>query len=386
MKLLRMGLALLLMFGLTGCWSKVELDKLTFIFGMYVDAGAEPGTVELSISTPLPNRLASGTLPGTAQGKNYSTVTKTAHSITDAIILIQKDLSRRLEISHIKAIVIGKEYAANGIHELLEWCKRQPEIPMGAYIMAAPGKAKETAGLSAIFEQLPDQVLRNFSELNLTYATTIRDCLLAESNNMGYAMNFLSFGEKPEEKDQGEPVKWAGVQGVMLFNGMKMAGTLNSDESRALSWAAGDLSGHLTLPMYTVIWNEQESKGKASALFYSDTVSRKVRMTEDGPVFHIRLKGKASITLFDDNNTDEAVDHSSLVRRKLEERITSEVRKAIEHAQKAGADVLQLGMLLEWNHPREWKKLKERWSDYYADRAKIVVTTDIRIVDFGASK
>lgn len=55
--------------------------------------------------------------------------------------------------------------------------------------------------------------------------------------------------------------------GVMLFKGMKMTGTLNSDESRALSWAAGDLSGHLTLPMYTVVWNEQDSKGKASALF-----------------------------------------------------------------------------------------------------------------------
>ncbi|KUP23041.1 Ger(x)C family spore germination protein [Paenibacillus sp. DMB5] len=383
MKLLKLGLALLLLLNLTGC-SKIELDQLTFIFGIYIDAGAEPGTVELSISSPLPNRLVSGTQSGTAQGKSYSTVTKTAHSITDAIIMIQKDLSRRLEISHIKAIVIGKEYAANGIHELLEWCKRQPEIPIGTYIMAAPGKAKEIAGLSAIFEQLPSQVLRNFSELNLTYATTIRDCLLAESNNMGYAMNFLSFGEK-EEKDQGEPVKWAGVQGVMLFSGMKMTGTLNSDESRALSWAAGDLSGHVTLPMYTVMWNEQESKGKASALFYNNTVSRKVRITADGPVFYIKLKGKASVTLFDDNNTDEAIDHSSLIRRKLEERITSEVKKAIEHTQEAGADVLQLGMLLEWNHPREWKKLKERWNEYYT-RAEIIVTTDISIVDFGASK
>ncbi|MNB69794.1 Spore germination protein B3 precursor [compost metagenome] len=386
MKLLRLGMALLLLFSLTGCWSKLELDELTFIFGMYVDAGTEPGTVELTISTPLPNRLVSGTQGGTAQGKSYSTVTKTAHSITDAIIMIQKDLSRRLEISHIKAIVVGQEYAANGIHELLEWCKRQPEIPQGTYIMAAPGKASEVARLSAVYEQLPDQVLRNISELNLTYATTIRVYLLAEANNMGYAMNYLSFGVKPDEKEQGEPVKWAGVQGVMLFKGMKMTGTLNSDESRALSWAAGDLSGHLTLPMYTVVWNEQDSKGKASALFYSDTVSRKVQMTADGPVFHVRLKGKASITLFDDNNTDEAVDHNSLIQSKLEEKIKSEVKKALDHTQEAGTDVLQLGMLLEWNHPKEWKKLKERWSDYYADRARIVVKTDISIVDFGASK
>lgn len=218
MKPFKLGIVLLLLLNLTGCWSKIELDQLTFIFGMYIDVGKEPGTVEISINAPLPNRLMSSTQAGSSQGKNYSLVTKTASTITDAIILIQKDLSRRLEISHIKVIVIGKEYAVRGIYELLEWTKRQPELPIGTYVMAAPGKAKEIAGLSAIFEQLPDQVLRNFSELNMTYATTIRNCLQAEANNMGYAMNYLSFGENPDEMEQGKPVQWAGVKGVMLFN------------------------------------------------------------------------------------------------------------------------------------------------------------------------
>ncbi|WP_310833101.1 Ger(x)C family spore germination protein [Paenibacillus pedocola] len=385
MKPLKLGVVLLLLLNLSGCWSKIELDQLTFIFGMYIDVGKEPGTVEVSINAPLPNRLMSSSQAGSSQGKNYSLVTKTASTITDAIILIQKDLSRRLVISHIKVIVIGKEYAARGVYELLEWTKRQPELPIGTYVMAAPGKAKEIAGLSAIFEQLPDQVLRNFSELNLTYATTIRNCLQAEANNMGYAMNYLSFGENPDEMAQGKPVQWAGVQGVMLFNKMKMKDTLSGADSRALSWAAGDLAGHIALPMYTVKW-EEHGKGRASALFYNNSVSHSVKMTGEGPVFYIKLKGKASITLFRDNGAENAIDYSGTIKGKLEERVTADVSRAIHKTQEAGADVLQLGMLLEWNHPKEWRKLKDKWDDYYAKEAEIRVTADFSIDDFGASK
>ncbi|MNI77524.1 hypothetical protein D3C73_1338240 [compost metagenome] len=47
MNLVKHGIVLLLVLDLTGCWSKIELDKITFIFGMYVDAGKKPGTVVL---------------------------------------------------------------------------------------------------------------------------------------------------------------------------------------------------------------------------------------------------------------------------------------------------------------------------------------------------
>ncbi|UQZ36598.1 Ger(x)C family spore germination protein [Paenibacillus sp. PK3_47] len=384
MKPLKIALCLILLLNLTGCWSKLELDELTFIFGMYIDSGKEPGTVEVSINAPLPNRLLSSTQSGGSQGKSYSLVTKTAPTITDAVIMIQKDLSRRLEISHIKAVVIGKEYAEQGISEVLDWFKRQPEFPIGTYIMAAPGKAKEIAKLSPVFEQLPDQVLMDFSSQNLTFATTVRSCLLAEANNMGYAMNYLSFGENPDVKEQGEPLKWAGVQGVMLFRKAAMRQVLNTEDSRSLAWAAGNVAGHVALPMYTVKW-EEDGKGTASALFYSNHASKKVKMSSDGPVFYIKLKGKASITYFRDAEGHGANEKSGVILQKLREKVIADVTRSIKATQKAGADVLQLGMLMEWNHPAEWKKLQEKWDEEYRE-AQIVVSADLSIEDFGSVK
>ena len=387
MKPVKLFLALVLLLNLTGCWSKIELDELTFIYGMFSDAGKEPGTVEVAISSPLPNRLMSGTQGGSGagDGKAYSMVSKTAATIPDAVILIQKDLSRRLEISHIKIVVVGKQYAQHGIGEMLEWFKRQPEIPLGTYIMAAPGRAGEIANLSPIFEQLPDQVLNNIAKENLLFSTTVRDCILSEASHMGYAMNYLSFGQKTDSAEPGKIEHWAGVDGVMLFQDKRMKGILNVKEGRALAWAAGHFAGHITLPVYSIVW-EDDGKGAASAIFLSASASASAKMTPEGPVFHVKIKGRPSITYFEDSEQRGADKLSKLLQTRLEQKVVNEVSDALEIVQKAGVDVLHLGMLVEWNYPAEWKRLREQWEDYYTREAQIKVTADFNIEDFGSEK
>ncbi|WNS45457.1 Ger(x)C family spore germination protein [Paenibacillus sp. MMS20-IR301] len=387
MKAVKLLLALGIVLNLTGCWTKVELDELTFIYGMYIDAGDEPGTVEVSISSPLPNRLMSGTQGGSGagDGKAYSMITKTAETIPEAVIMIQKDLTRRLEISHIKIVVIGKQFASQGIGDMLAWFKRQPEIPLGTFIMAAPGRASEIPKLSPIFEQLPDQVLSNMAKENLLFSTTIRDCMLSEASHTGYAMNYLSFGRKAESADQGKTEYWVGNGGVMLFQDMKMHGILKVKEGRALAWAAGNKAGKLALPVYSIQWDD-DGKGAASSVFLNNTSSASVAMTADGPLFQLRVKGRASITSLKDSKLRNADELSDLIVSKLEEQVKKEITAALKSTQQAGADVLQLGMLLEWNYPAVWDKLRERWGDYYSREAQIEVTTSFVIEDFGKEK
>lgn len=83
--------------------------------------------------------------------------------------------------------------------------------------MAAPGKAKDIFKLTPVFEQNPDKVLMNIANENILFSTSVKDCLLAEASDMGYAMNYLSFGKKEETSEQGKTEYWAGVQGVMLL-------------------------------------------------------------------------------------------------------------------------------------------------------------------------
>ncbi|OMD66347.1 hypothetical protein BSK62_10110 [Paenibacillus odorifer] len=383
MRTLKIGVVILLLLNLTGCWSsKVELDELTFVYGLFIDVGKEAGTVEITINSPLPNRLNSGSQPssGGGDGNSYSTVSKTADTIADAMLLVQKDLTRQLSLSQLKIIVLGKAYAEQGIGELLLWIRREPSLPLGTYVMASPGSAKEMNTLTPIYEQLPSDVLRSFGTEKYMFSTTIKDCIFAEASGVGFAINNLSFGKKEETTKEGKPQYWAGIQGAMLFQNEKMKGILKLKEGRALAWAAGKLK----LSVYSVTWDGGESA--ASVVFVSTKSSKKVKITDKGPVFTVKLKGKASVIYLRDPKKRNLEEISNIITEKLSDKVTANLTEAIRLSQQAGADVLQLGMLLEWNDPKLWKQLRERWDNYYAHEADIKVKTDFRIVDFGTAK
>ncbi|MEK4041210.1 Ger(x)C family spore germination protein [Paenibacillus sp. FSL L8-0493] len=383
MRTLKIGVVILLLLNVTGCWSsKVELDELTFVYGLFIDVGKEAGTVEITINSPLPNRLNSSSQPasGGGDGNSYSTVSKTADTIADAMLLVQKDLTRQLSLSQLKIIVLGKAYAEQGIGELLLWIRREPALPLGTYVMASPGSAKEMNTLTPIYEQLPSDVLMSFGTEKYMFSTTIKDCLFAEASGVGFAINNLSFGKKEETTKEGKPQYWAGIQGAMLFQNEKMKGILKLKEGRALAWAAGKLK----LSVYSVTWDGGESA--ASVVFVSTKSSKKVKLTDKGPVFTVKLKGKASVIYLRDPKKRNLEEISNIITEKLSDKITANLTEAIRLSQEAGADVLQLGMLLEWNDPKLWKEVRERWDNYYTHEADIKVATDFRIVDFGTAK
>lgn len=383
MRALKIGVIILLLINLTACLtSKIELDELTFVYGLFIDAGKEEGTVEITINSPLPNRLNSTGQPasGGGGGSSYSTVSKTAETIADAMLLIQKDLTRQLSLAQLKIIILGKSYAEQGISELLLWIKREPSLPLGAFIMASPGSAKEMNTLTPIYEQLPAEVLKNFGTERFMFGTTIKDCMFAEASNVGFAINNLSFGQKEEKSSEGKPQYWAGIQGAMLFQREKMKGILKLKEGRALAWAVG----RLKIAVYSVSWDE--GKSAASVVFNSTKSSKKINLTDNGPVFTVNLKGKASIIYLRDPKNRDEEELSQIIIEKLNEKVSNHLTQAILITQKVGADILQLGLLLEWNDPKQWNQLKERWENYYAQEADIKVKTDFHIVDFGTAK
>ncbi|WP_379127160.1 Ger(x)C family spore germination protein [Paenibacillus sp. sgz500958] len=382
MRFIQIGLLLVMLLNLTGCGSKVEMDEMTFIYALFVDSGKEPGTVTLTISTPLPNRLMSGQMSGSGSGdgKAYSTVTKTAPSITEGLRAIQKDLTRRLSISHIKVIVVGKDYAKRGIGDLFEWFKREPGFPLGTYVLASPGTAKEMTKLTPIFEQLPSQVLEDFAAEKYMLDTSVQDCLIADESDLGFALTYLSYGTKTKQNEQSQKEYWAGIQGAMLFEKNKMKAIVKTQEGQALAWALGGLR----LPNYSLKLNDNHLK--VGAIFVKTGSSKSVRLSGNKPVFTVKIKGKASIIYLDNPDNLDQVTLNRLIRNALQQKVDAEVSEAIQSTQKAGADILHLGLLLEWNHPRIWNQLRDRWTDYYTQHAKIDVVTDFNLVDFGSEK
>lgn len=375
-------LSIALLIPLTGCWSRVEMDELTFVFGLFVDQGKQPGTVEIAISTPLPNRLMSGQQAGSGgqHGNTYSMITGSGPTIPEALSNIQKDLTRQLSLGHIKVIVVSQAYAKAGLSDLLEWVSREPTIPLGIYILASPDTAKKAAQITPVYEQLPSEVLLKMAESGFMFTTTMKDVLMGIREKTGTPVNLLTPSIKPPLGEGGPEEGWRGFQGALLLQGDQMRSVMELETSRALAWAAGGAKS----PTYSVEWDE--GKSRASVVFLSRSSSTKVKMTPQGPVFRIRLKGGASVIFNTDFKRRQTSEVSSVITDQLEQKLSKELKQAIKLSQKSGCDVLRLGQLLEWNHPAQWRKLKEKWEDYYRNDAQIEVSADFHLVDFGSSK
>lgn len=377
--LLKVGLMVIILCSITGCWSKVELDQRIFVNGVFVDVGEEPGTVKVSISTPLTNRLDSDQLSGGGGGKDkpYSLITKQSTSIGKALEYIHKDLSRQLSLSEIKVVMISEQYGEQGIGDLLEWIKREPDVPIGAYLLVASGKLDDAAHLTPIFEQLPTTVLLSFATQGYMLNTTIKDCLVADAAGLGYAATLLQNDKIHSAADAHKSETWTGIKGAALFQQGLLKGTLPYEEAKTIAWA----HGHLKFPIYSVQWDHGKSKADLKFTYTNGKTS--VKMTPNGPVFTVHLKGRASIIAKKDASHRFVKDVSGTIMNQMRETVSEDFRKSIAYSQQIGADVLQLGFLLEWNAPQYWQQVKGKWPEHYKKDAEVRVVTKLSLDDYG---
>ncbi|WP_337032296.1 Ger(x)C family spore germination protein [Paenibacillus illinoisensis] len=368
------GLVLLCFFLCTGCWSKVEINERTFITAMYVDKGEKPGNIELTLSMPLPNRLAP---QGGKSGKEpYAVVSATAPTIADALERIQTDLTRKISWGHTRVVVFGEEYAKDGIEDTLAWISREPLFHLSSYVMVAKGKAKDVSDLTPVFEETPSDVLREFSTKETLLKTQVLNIYTADKMNQGFASSMLIPGKRNMVSEGGDLKKWVSQSGAAVFKQMKMVDSLSDEEARAIAWAERNLD-YMTLSIRT-------KKEKASMTLYDMHSDIHVRMEHGDPVFDIKLTGKAEL-----NSVIPVLKAKDIVAvRDIEEaageKISVQLTRAINTGKHKGADILRLGYRLEWRYPKIWEELRPKWIDYVKSDLQFHVTTDINIQFVGS--
>ena len=213
------------------------------------------------------------------------------------------------------------------------------------------------AELTPIFEQMPSEVLIRFADQHNMITTNLKDCLYAESGNQGYALNYLSAGLKPMVAEQEKLKPWAGIQGTALFRHHKLVATLPMKESLAVSWAVNEVKG----PLYTVSWKEE----KASVFIITSSSKKSVRMVSGHPVFTVKLYGTGDVIYKQKQKRLDTLQVKELIERELNDQIAGHLRKALRTSQQTGADILRLGMLVDWNYPDHWHEVSANWPDYY---------------------
>ncbi|MEK5645797.1 hypothetical protein BK138_35080 [Paenibacillus rhizosphaerae] len=363
---------------LTGCWSKKEINTRSFVTSLYIDKSDRPGEVEVTISTPLPNRLISGESSGAGNntGNPYAVLSKSGKTIPDAINAIQLDLTREISWGHTRVVVIGHDYAEQGIIDLLAWAAREPLFHLSSKIMVASGKAKDLTTLTAVTEKSPSEVLKQLSSQGKLMDTDFKTFIMSVLDQQDDAVPQLVMGKESLISEKGKQGNWAGIREAAIFSNRKMVGSLSLDQARAVAWAASKLR--------QADFSVKKNHDKVSATIRKLESKITPKLTRRGLVFNITLKGNGEINLispvskvYDPKKTQDIVNA-------IENRIKDDLTEAIELSMDKQADILHLGSYLEWRYPQLWSQLKPNWREYYHTRLKYQIKTDIKMNYFGS--
>lgn len=360
---------------LSGCWSKIEVNERTFVTGLYIDR-AEDGQVEVTISSPLPNRLVSQVGEGGSQGgRPYAILSKTGKTIPEALEAIQIDLSRKLSWGHARVVTVGQSYAREGIDELLDWINHEPLFHLSSFVNVAEGKAKDITRLTPVFEESPSEVLREFSNQHNLITTQVQDMMTSNALDLGATVPLLQLNVMEMVSEGNKPSPWAGLIGGAVFRDGHMVDTLNIPQTSAVSWARNELD-----QMYISIEKENHI---SSLKLYELESSLKVKKEHGKPFFEVLLKGKGAMR----NNTPDLLsdlEYGKVAETMVEQQITDYLESALKKAHKHGADILLLAYRMEWKYPRLWKKYQASWLEYVKDSIEVRVRTDINMQYFGS--
>ncbi len=366
-------LSALLLLPLTACWDRREINDIAFVSATAVDQADDK--VRVTVQFPLPGQMggagSTGGGGGTAGKKPWHTVTSVARTGQEANALQQNSLSRFLNFSHRRVLVIGEEKARSGIAGTMDILGRIPQNRMTAYLLIAEGKAEDLFQVDASLEKLPAETLRELAALSYAKPIMIQDTVDA----------LLTDGLDPyipliaPQKEQAEGHAPMGVQlkGLAVFKADKLVALFTGDKSRGLLFALGQTKQ----PIVTV--KAPEGEGYLSLRVTGSKVRIDTRLR--GSTLGIRLTLTGEMVASENKSTFRFSDNASTIAR-LEKAVNRDIeeviRTALSATQELGADPVGFGLHLYRHDPSAWRRIQREWRDAYR-RSELTVESRIRL-------
>lgn len=374
MKLKRtLSLLLLMIYMLTftGCWDGRELDTLSIVAGVGIDAA--PGEDEYAFTVEIGKAQKSKSDgEGSAQSDPFLILTTTNKTMRLALAEFRLKNSRELFLHPNQVVIFGKDLARQGIGPIFDMFMRDAESRLEVWVLVADGTAKDI--LSTETKQEPitaaaiARLMENASGISKSYTTKMID-LVSRLAGKG-SSSIVPIISKVEEPSSTS----LSLSGSALFDNDKMVGQLNIDETKGYIFAMGDVQdGILEVPM---------EKGRA-VLEISELSSRHSPVLS-GDEVTIELEINALLAMgelqgFDGLNMKELFPQ---IEQAAKVEILNKIITTFRKTQLLKTDIFGYGNSIYRKYPKEWNNMKDDWNNIYS-RITLVLTVKAQLLNTG---
>lgn len=383
-KMLGLTLMMLIVFSMTGCLGKREINDLAMVMAVGIDKGEnEQVKITTQIVRPADSRGSTGA-PSGQTGDPIWSASAEGETLFDAIRNLSTFSSRRVFWAHNYAIVINEDYAREGIGDVVDFFTRNPELRMRTWVMVTPDEASKIVSTLTGLEVIPGEAINKLFRYNRvsvqaprTQMIDVQSALSIENVEPVIArVSLIQKGvsnKKPGESGAFDQIE---LKGAGVFKGEKLVGTLGGEEVKGMLPFVEKLETGLA------VLECPTNDTKKLSIELEEHNFKVTPALEDGkPKFKVHYDVKGSIVEGDCPLTIKDRPKIKNLEKQVEQQIKEQIDTIVNKAQtEFRSDFLEFGNVFHNRYPAEWKKIKNEWRSVFPD-VKVETSTNAEITD-----
>jgi spore germination protein KC len=379
-------LLVLMQLGLTGCWSRQELNDLAIAVGIGIDKIGDQ--FQVSAQVVLPSQIA-GSKGGSPQAP-VNLYKATGSTVYEALRKITTISPRKIYISHLRILVLSEDLAKQGISDVLDFMSRDTEARNDYFIAVAKNsKAEDALKILTSLEKIP--AVRLFSSLEtsekqwaptstVTLGTLITD-LVAKGKNpvlTGVVIDGnVDAGETPKNVETVDSPTELKYSGLAVFKEDKLIGWLNQEESKVYNYLTNKVKNtvsYINCPQGKKLSLEIfGAKSKIKGIIQNDKPEISIEQFIESDIGEVQCRN------LDLTNPKTITELEQIANQKVENLFETTIKKV---QQQYKSDIFGFGEVIHRSNPQAWKKLRDNWDQTFVN-LPVNVKMDIEIRQVG---
>ncbi|MCC9088315.1 MULTISPECIES: Ger(x)C family spore germination protein [Bacillus] len=352
-----------------GCWDQNLLKNISLVLTSAVDQGEEDNA-KFSITYRKVQQSQSMEQGNTG---NYSTtvLTTEAPTLRKARTNFSRIVDQKIDISKMRVMLIGDEFAQNRLLPYLDMFYRDPKSPLLANLAVVQG-----GSCVELINQLLKEKLIVSDYLNNLITTASQSSLVAPKNIQNVRSKMLQTGEDFTlpllHFDQSKQL--ISVKGVALFDNEKKKGELYGQDAILLTVMDGKMGSYATFTKK--VRSDMKSKESNYITIQVTDSKRDIKIVNPDHrdlTFSLNYEFTTSVLEYPKDNldTDKNIE---MLNKRLSAILTKEAEKVVAALQEANSDVLSLGRKYRVRHYDEYMKM-----NWVTDYPKVKIIPKIKV-------
>jgi spore germination protein KC len=375
---------------LTGCWDSQEIDKRANILAIGIDKAnsidrkqeddiahtkshfsiPNKEMIKLTAQIAVPGKIPLGPEQGGGATENPVLVIKVVgHTIDDALINLQQEVSDKLFLGHLRIIVLNEKVARKGTKRLNDFLRRNPQIRRTANLVISKESASTYMKAFPKLERIPSLYLADMVD-NLAslgkFPPSFIGLFWTIQSSKGQETYLPYFSIKNKSNIQ--------LNGLAYFKGDRMVGKTSpleiGDFMSVIGIRKGGYGAFSKVPGTNKVVMIGTKKRKTRI---------RVNLMNGKPHVLIKIRYECEI---DEKGSPKIFIKDSNMIAKIENEFSKSVIKSIRgfigKTQAAQSDIFGFGEHFRAKMPKYWRgkvRTKEMWEEIYKDD----LTFDIKV-------